>query len=292
MENGQFVTITADELKACQPASVHTMTIERCVSLREIDPVLFQQAYYLEPEAEGMAMYSLLYQALTVERKCTLTRITLYRREHVAILRPWKNCLLLQTLHYEQEIQRDPKLVFPNHTIPCAELSDLCALVDRSTGSFEHARAVDSYQQNIHHLLQEKHQGLSGQNTEQRETAFPAPAVPLASVDESQLSAVAPYIGVDRTIHVYTGVAQDKNQPKRFAYAYRYLDESGQVTEQVRVINKCTNNRAELLAVIEALQESSAGSHVVIYTSSTYVSHAGSNLSQSPLKSASGPESI
>jgi ribonuclease HI len=85
-------------------------------------------------------------------------------------------------------------------------------------------------------------------------------------------------------IHIYTGVAQDKDQPKRFAYAYHCIDESGNICEQVRVMEKCTSNRAELSAVIEVLKESPVGVCVVVYTTSTYVSGAGSNLSKSPLR--------
>jgi DNA end-binding protein Ku len=161
-ENGQFVTVAADELKACQPASGRVLQIERCVSLREIDPVLFQKAYYLEPGAEGMTTYSLLRQALKAEGKCALTRTTLNRREHIAILRPWNSCLLLQTLFYTKEIQSAPEIVIPGRMIENAELSDLRALVDRSTGSFDHSRYRDRYQQAIRHLLQQNftaHQG-------------------------------------------------------------------------------------------------------------------------------------
>src|SRR4051812_17603500 len=128
------------------------MNIEQCISLRDVDPILFHKSYYLEPTGADIAMYSLLYQALTAERKCALTRITLQRREHVAILRPWKNCLVLQTLFYAKEIQSAPQFVIPSHTIRSAKLSDLRALVDRSTGSLDHGRSVDGYQQDIHHL--------------------------------------------------------------------------------------------------------------------------------------------
>jgi DNA end-binding protein Ku len=150
-ENSQFVTLTADELQACQPESGRVMKIEGCVSLRDIDPVLFHKAYYLEPGAEGMTTYSLLRQALKAEGKCALTRITLNRREHIAILRPWNSCLLLQTLFYTKEIQSAPEIVIPGRMIENAELSDLRALVDRSTGSFDHSRYRDRYQRFVLH---------------------------------------------------------------------------------------------------------------------------------------------
>jgi ribonuclease HI len=249
----------------------------------DIDPALFHKTYYLEPGAAGMTTYSLLQQALAAERKCALTRDTLKGRERVAILRPWESCLLLQTLFYAKEIQSAPKLVIASRIMESAELSDLCALVDRSAGSLDHSRYFDRHQQTIGHVLQQKMHGTPEQNAGQQETTSPVASVRFTSASEPQPSASEPRLGSDSTIHVYIGVAQAKNQSKRFAYAYRSLDESGNVSEQVRVMDNCSSHRAELLAVIEALKEGPVEARVVIYTTSTYVSAAGSNLSKSPL---------
>jgi DNA end-binding protein Ku len=73
------------------------------VKLAEIDPVFFETSYYVVPDRGGEKPYAILFRALQETGHVALTRVGMYGREHVVIVRPGKHGVLAHTIFYIHE---------------------------------------------------------------------------------------------------------------------------------------------------------------------------------------------
>ena len=156
---GQYVLVSPEELNACAPASSRSMEIDRVVDAVEVDPLLFESSYYLEPEPAGRKGYKLLHAALVTEDKYALAKLTLSGREHVVVIRPYRDCLAFHTLFYEPEVRAIPNLGLEGLAVKPAELALAQQLLRANAAAFDHAAYADGYQQAVSDLLDAKQQG-------------------------------------------------------------------------------------------------------------------------------------
>lgn len=115
-EDGKFVLITKDELKSVQPELTKTIEITEFVSLPEIDPILFDKPYYLEPEKRGFKAYALLREALRETDKAGISRVVIRTREYLCALFVRGEVLVLMLLRFPQEVKKIEKLDLPLST--------------------------------------------------------------------------------------------------------------------------------------------------------------------------------
>jgi len=160
-KKGQFVTVTKEELKACEPDSNSVFEIELTVSAEEVDPLLFETSYYLTPDAGGAKGYALLLKALEEEGLYAIARATMSRREHVIIIRPYNGCLAFHTMFFASEVSAVPSLGLEAITLKEAELSLARQLLRVNAGPFEHGSYADGYQTRVEDLLQTKQAGAT-----------------------------------------------------------------------------------------------------------------------------------
>ena len=97
---GQYVVVTDDEMKALAPKASRTIEIEDFVDLDQIDPVYFEQPYYLAPEANAVRPYKLLVEAMTELRKVAVGRLVMRSKESLVAIRPVDGVLCLETMRY------------------------------------------------------------------------------------------------------------------------------------------------------------------------------------------------
>lgn len=74
-DDGQFVLLTDEGLAAVQPQLTKTIEINEFVALADIDPLLFEKPYYLEPDKRGRKAYALLREALRKSGKAGIARV-------------------------------------------------------------------------------------------------------------------------------------------------------------------------------------------------------------------------
>ena len=75
ISKGRYVVVEADEIAALQPKAAHTIDIEEFVDLDQIDPIYFEQPYYLAPDPKGAKPYELLVEAMTELNKVAIGRV-------------------------------------------------------------------------------------------------------------------------------------------------------------------------------------------------------------------------
>ena len=159
---GQYVTITDDEMKALAPKASRTIDIEDFVDLDDIDPVYFEQPYYLTPDPSTIKPYRLLVDAMTELRKVAIGRFVMRSKEHLVAIRPVDGVLCLETMRYADEIVPAGEIVPPveDEQAPSdRELEMARQLVTSLAGDFDPEKYHDTYREELLDLIERKAAG-------------------------------------------------------------------------------------------------------------------------------------
>src|SRR5918995_5300749 len=100
----QYVVITRDELEEIDPKKTRAIEIKDFVDLDDIDPIYFENPYYLGPDKGAEKAYALLAQAMRDQRKVAVARFVLRNKEHLAAIRPMDGVLTLATMRFHDEV--------------------------------------------------------------------------------------------------------------------------------------------------------------------------------------------
>jgi DNA end-binding protein Ku len=101
----QYVTFSDEEIEALESDENRNLEITEFVDLDQIDPVYFEKAYYLGPSPGGSKTYNLLSQAMKKQGKVAVARWVTGSREHLVVLRPYDEGLILHTMYYADEVR-------------------------------------------------------------------------------------------------------------------------------------------------------------------------------------------
>ena len=158
----QFVVLDDEDLDNLPLASAHTIDIHEFVDGSEIPAELYmKQAYYLEPEKVGVKPYYLLKEALQEVGKVAVGKIALRDREHMATMRPFGKGLIVNSLHWPDEIRSMDELNLPEEAVKLdkREMSMAKMLIENLTDEFDPDRYHDEYREAIIRLAQAKADG-------------------------------------------------------------------------------------------------------------------------------------
>lgn len=113
-EEGQFLLLSEEDLAAVQPKLTKMIEISEFVDLKDIDPLLFDKPYYLEPDKRGRKAYALLREALRKSGKAGISRVVIRTREYLSAMFVRDDVLILMLLRFPQEIKSASKLELPS----------------------------------------------------------------------------------------------------------------------------------------------------------------------------------
>jgi DNA end-binding protein Ku len=159
---GQYVVIEPDELDNLRPKASHTIDIAEFVELQEIDPIYFEQPYYLVPDRNAAKPYKLLLDAMTDLQRVAVGRVVLRGKEHLVAIRPLDGALCVETMRYADEVIPVESLdglpgedVSPNEK----ELEMARQLIEALAGDFEPEKYHDEYREQVNELIEKKAAG-------------------------------------------------------------------------------------------------------------------------------------
>ncbi|NMG43385.1 Ku protein [Aromatoleum toluvorans] len=170
----QFVTFSADELKALEEAGSHSAEITEFVPIETVDPVYFDKAYYLAPDKGGAKPYALLARALRASGRCALGRWAAHGKQHVVMIRPVEagemSGLVMQQLLYGADVRSIRDLDIPQTEVKDAELQLAQLLIDQqAVERFDPAAYTDAVRARIEAAVQKKVEGQEITLTEEGE---------------------------------------------------------------------------------------------------------------------------
>jgi DNA end-binding protein Ku len=188
----QYVVIEDKDLENLPLPTAHTIEISEFVDGRDIENGLYiKSAYYMEPEDLGRKPYALLKQALEETGKVAVAKVAFRDREHLCALAPIDGLILMNTLHWPDEIRSTEgiKSVGDDVQINPRELTMAKTLVESLSDTFEPERYHDDYKDALTKIVEAK---IAGQETVvAAETEAPGKVMDLmealrASVEEAK----------------------------------------------------------------------------------------------------------
>jgi DNA end-binding protein Ku len=191
----QYVVLGRDELAELEPQRSRAIEIQDFVDLDDIDPIYFEQPYYLGPDKGAERAYALLVQAMKDARKVAIARFVLRNKEHLAAIRPMDDVLTLTTMRFHDEVSSPEDVdgeVFEEAKPKKPEKRELemaKQLIESLTSDFEPDKYRDEYREELLDLLERKAEGkeVVSAPTEEPE---PTKAPDLMAALEESLAAV------------------------------------------------------------------------------------------------------
>lgn len=157
----QYVMFSAEEMKALEDTTSHSIDIGQFVPLESVDPVYFDGTYYLAPDKGGAKPYTLLATALRKTRQCAVGRWILRGKEHIVVIRPvGEQGLALHQLHFQAEVRAVKDLGIEAAPVSEPELKLAQQLIDHLAAKrFDPNEFIDEHRARVQAAVQKKIDG-------------------------------------------------------------------------------------------------------------------------------------
>jgi DNA end-binding protein Ku len=165
VSKGRFVALSKEELKAAESSATRTIDVEQFVALDEIDPVAWDQTYYVAPDgAPGQRAYGLFREALKRSGRVAIGRFVMRSKERIVCLRPFEEIIALQTMFFPDEVRKASDLPdLPKGAAAAAgrgrELDLALQIIDSLTSKWDPAKYQDTFRERVMKLVQDKAKG-------------------------------------------------------------------------------------------------------------------------------------
>ncbi|HEX7739180.1 MAG TPA: Ku protein [Marmoricola sp.] len=158
-EDGEMVVLTDADLADLPVSSSREISVEKFVPSDQIDPMLLDKSYYLEPEGTGAKPYALLRQALADSDRMALVTVSLRQRMSLAVLRVRDDVIVMQTMIWPDEIRAPEIDTGDAEGAKPAEVTMAHTLVETLAGDFDPDEFEDDYRQAVEALVEAKIDG-------------------------------------------------------------------------------------------------------------------------------------
>jgi DNA end-binding protein Ku len=157
---GQYVTFSPEELKALEERATNTIDIAEFVPLAAVDRIYLGHTYYLGPDRGGERAYRLLVEALTETGRAALGQYASRGHQYLALIRPLGRVLVLEQLHYADELKPVEEVPVGESPVKEAELALARQLIEQSaTDGFHPERYRDTVRERVLEAIQRKVEG-------------------------------------------------------------------------------------------------------------------------------------
>jgi DNA end-binding protein Ku len=170
-EDGEMVVLTDEDLDQLPASSSREISVEKFVPSDQIDPMLFEKSYYLEPEKTGAKPYALLREALVEADRMALVTVSLRNRMSLAVLRVRDDVIVLQTMMWPDEIRTPDFATVDASEAKPAEVKMAQTLVETLAGDFDADEFEDDYRSAVEALVESKIEGGEVRQAPTRERA-------------------------------------------------------------------------------------------------------------------------
>ena len=156
----QYVILTAEELKALEEKATSTIDVVEFVPLAGVDREYLEKVYYLGPDKGGDRAYRLLAAALKQSGKAALGQYAARGQQHLVLLRPLNGVLVMEQLHYADELRPTTEVTVPAGEVKDAELKLAMQLIDQTSNEeFEPTKYRDTVRERVLDTIQRKIDG-------------------------------------------------------------------------------------------------------------------------------------
>lgn len=178
-EKGDYVLLTDDEIDAVKLETRKTLELTQFVGACEIDPIYYDKSYFVVPTDElAEDAFRVIRDALRKTQKVGLGQLSMRGKEYLASIKPSGTGLMLETLHYEDEIRKsDPFFSQISGKKAEADLLEVAtALIEKKTAPFDAGAFKDHYQSALRELIGRKMKAKGRKITATKEDAPERPS--------------------------------------------------------------------------------------------------------------------
>lgn len=159
-EKGSFIPIEDLELDKLRLESKHTIDLVQFCDLSSIDPIYYDNPYYVAPDGDiAHEAYLTLREALRRAKKVALGQVILHNKERIVAIKPCGKGLVMETLRYNYEVRKAEDYfegIERNADIDKDQLDLAQELIERKTAEFDPRQFKDLYQEGLKEIINAK----------------------------------------------------------------------------------------------------------------------------------------
>lgn len=189
-EKGKFVVLKEEDFKRVDVEATQTVEIMNFVALEDVDPLLFYKPYHLEVGKGGGKAYILLRDALNKTGKIAIAHVVIKTRQHLAAIKPQDKNLMLELMHFPDELRDRSELKAPEGKAPAkAEISMAEKLIESMTTPWKPEQYKDEYREALEDMIEDKVAHGDSKPVKAAKKKQPANVIDLVSVLQESLAA-------------------------------------------------------------------------------------------------------
>ena len=174
-QKGKYVVLKDEDFERVDLEATQTVDIQDFVDQEEIDPMFFYKPYYLEPQKGGDKAYALLRDALKDSGKVGIAKVVIKTRQYLAGVKPEDGALVLELMHFADELADPGKLHVPKKTeVGKREMNMAKSLIDSMSSIWNPEKYKDDYREALMEVIEEKVQA-GGKEIEEKPKKAPKP---------------------------------------------------------------------------------------------------------------------
>ena len=188
-EKGKYVVLKDEDFERVDLEATQTVDIQDFVDQEEIDSMFFYKPYYLEPQKGGDKAYALLRDALKDSNKVGIAKVVIKTRQYLAGVKPEDGALVLELMHFADELADPGKLHVPKKTeVGKREMKMAKSLIDSMSSKWNPEKYKDDYREALMEMIEEKVEA-GGKEIEEKPKKAPKPTkiIDLVSVLQKSL---------------------------------------------------------------------------------------------------------
>jgi DNA end-binding protein Ku len=188
-EKGKYVVLKGEDFQRVDLEATQTVDIQDFVDEEEIDPMFFYKPYYLEPQKGGDKAYALLREALKDTNKVGIAKVVIKTRQYLAGVKPEDGALVLELMHFSDELADPEKLHVPKKTeVGKREMNMAKSLIGSMSSKWNPEKYHDDYREALMEVIEEKVEA-GGKEIEEKPKKAPKPTkvIDLVSVLQKSL---------------------------------------------------------------------------------------------------------
>ena len=153
----QTVVLTDEDMESLPAEKSREIEVMEFVPNEQIDPILFERSYYLEPDSKSPNAYMLLRRVLEETERTAVVKLSLRQRTRLASMRVRDGVLTVQTMRWADEVRAaEFESLDADVTVGKREMELARSIVADLEADFEPEQYVDEYQEQLHKLVEAK----------------------------------------------------------------------------------------------------------------------------------------
>ena len=153
----QYVIFTPEELKALEEKGNNSIEIKEFIPLSKVDRIYLEKAYFLGPDKGGDRPYRLLAEALEKTGRAALGQYAARGHQNLVLVRPMNGVLVLEQLHYSDELRSASEVPLGEGEVKPAELNLAVQIVEQgAVDAFEPEKYHDTVRERVQEEINKK----------------------------------------------------------------------------------------------------------------------------------------